>query len=131
MSQLLPAAGRNLAEAAAALTRWRSSKPLGARSPDVLWSQAVALASTHGVTKVARVVRLDYVRLKCRLLAEAGAGVPLPLGFVEMTLGLTPAGPNCFLALSDARGRALTLAWTRPVASEVAAAARSLREVAP
>jgi hypothetical protein len=131
MSQLLPAADSSLAETAAALTRWRSTKPLGARIPEALWSRAVELASTHGVAKVARVLRLDYVRLKRRLMAEAGAAVPPPPGFVEMTLGLAPAGPDCILALSDARGRALRIAWTRPVASEVAAVARSLWEAAP
>ena len=133
MSQLLPAADSRLAETAAALTRWRSTKPLGARIPEALWSRAVALASTHGVAKVARVLRLDYVRLKRRLLAQAQAqtAVAPPPGFVELTLGLPPAGSGCTLALSDTRGRALRIEWTRPVASEVAAVARSLWEAAP
>ena len=131
MSQLFPAADSRLAETAAALTQWRSTKPLGARIPEALWSRAVALASTHGVAKVARVLRLDYVRLKRRLLAQTQTAVaPLP-GFVELTLGLPLAGPDCILALSDTRGRALRIEWTRPVASEVAAVARSLWEAAP
>jgi hypothetical protein len=131
MSQLFPAADSSLAETAAALTQWRSTKPLGARIPEAFWSRAVALASTQGVAKVARVLRLDYVRLKRRLLAEAGATVAPPPGFVELTLGLPPAGSGCTLALSDTRGRALRIEWTRPVASEVAAVARSLWEAAP
>jgi hypothetical protein len=133
MPQSLPAVtiDPNLAETAAALTRWRSTKPLGARIPEALWSRAVALASTHGVAKVARVLRLDYVRLKRRLMAEAEAGAAPPPGFVEMTLGLPPAGSGCTLALFDACGRALRIAWTRPLASEVAAVARSLWEAAP
>jgi len=130
MPQSFPAATTdpNLAETAAALTRWRNTKPLGARMPEALWSRAVALASTHGVAKVARVLRLDYVRLKRRVTAEAEVAAPPPPAFVEMTLGLPPAGPGCILALSDARGRALRIAWTQPVASEVAAVARSLWE---
>ena len=133
MPQSFPAAATdpNLAETAAALTRWRSTKPLGARIPEALWSRAVELASTHGVAKVARVLRLDHVRLKRRVTAEAEAAGPPHPGFVEMTLSLPPAGPGCILALSDARGRALRIAWTRPVASEVAAVARSLWEAAP
>ena len=43
-----------LAEAAAALTRWRDTRPLGGRIPEALWSRAVELASRHGVAKVAR-----------------------------------------------------------------------------
>jgi hypothetical protein len=131
MSQLFPAASSSLAETAATLTQWRSTKPLGARIPEALWSRAVALASTHGVAKVARVLRLDYVRLKRRLLAQAQTAVAPPPGFVELTLGLPPAGSGCTLALSDTRGRALRIEWTRPVASEVAAVARSLWEAAP
>jgi hypothetical protein len=131
MSQLFPAADSRLAETAAALTQWRSTKPLGARIPEALWSRAVALASTHGVAKVARVLRLDYVRLKRRLLAQAQTAVAPPPGFVELTLGLPPAGSGCTLALSDSHGRALRIEWTRPVASEVAAVARSLWEAAP
>jgi hypothetical protein len=131
MSQLLPAADSRLAETAAALTQWRSTKPLGARIPEALWSRAVALASTHGVAKVARVLRLDYVRLKRRLLAQTQTAAAPPPGFIELTLDLPPAGSGCTLALSDTRGRALRIEWTRPVASEVAAVARSLWEAAP
>jgi hypothetical protein len=45
-----------------------------------------------------------------------------------MTLDLPPAGSGCSLVLSDARGRALRIEWTRAVASEVVAVARSLWE---
>lgn len=45
-----------------------------------------------------------------------------------MTLDLPLSGPGCILALSDAHGRALRIEWTRPVASDVAAVARSLWE---
>ena len=76
MPRLLPAADSSLAESAAALTQWRSTKPQGARIPEALWSRAVAPASSHGVSKVARVLRLDYFRLKRRLMAEAWAAVP-------------------------------------------------------
>ena len=114
-SRLAATTDPNLAETAAALTRWRSTKPLGARIPEALWSRAVELASTHAVAKVARVLRLDYVRLKRRLMAEAEAAPPLPPAFVEMTLRLPPAGSGCILALCDTRGRALRIEWTRPV----------------
>ena len=75
-------------------------------------------------------LRLDYARLKRRLLAQAQTAAAPPPGFVELTLCLPSAGSGCTLALSDARGRALRIEWTRPVASEVAAVARSLWEAA-
>jgi hypothetical protein len=129
-SFLAAATDPNLAETAAALTRWRSARPLGARMPEALWSRAVELASTHGVARVATTLRLDYTRLKRRVTAESEVAAPPP-AFVEMTLGLSPSGSGCVLALSDARGRALRIEWTQPVASEVAAVARSLWEAAP
>ena len=132
MSLLHPAAAADLAATAAAFARWRDTKPSGARIPEALWSQAAQLARTHGVARVATTLRLDYVRLKRRLTAQSQAGAPPPPpAFVEMTLDLPPAGSGCSLVLSDARGRAVRIEWTRAVASEVAAVARSLWEATP
>ncbi len=117
-----------LAEAASALTRWRATRPLGGRFPEALWTQAVGLASRHGVAKVARALRLDYVRLERRLAAHSQAAAPPPPAFLDLTLDLPPAGSGCVLALTDTHGRSLRIEWTRPVASEVAAVARSLWE---
>ena len=130
MSLSHPTAAADLTAAATAFARWRDTTPVGARIPEALWSRAVELARTHGVARVAATLRLDYTRLKRRLTAEPEAVVPTPAAFVEMTLDLPPSGSACVLALSDARGRALRIEWTRPVASEVAAVARSLWEAA-
>jgi hypothetical protein len=130
MAQSSPAAAPDpeLAEAASALTRWRAARPLGGRIPEVLWSRAVELAARHGVAQVARALRLDYVRLKRRLAMKSEATAPSPPGFLDLTLELPPAGSGCVLALSDTHGRSLRIEWTRPLASEVAAVARSLWE---
>jgi hypothetical protein len=117
-----------LAATAAAFARWRDTTPLGTRIPEALWTRAAELAGTHGVGRVATTLRLDYTRLKRRATAQSEAAAPPPPGFVEMTLELPPSGSGCILALSDSRGRALRIEWTRPVASEVAAVARSLWE---
>ena len=124
-----PTAAADLTATAAAFARWRDTTPLGARIPEALWSRAIELARTHGVGRVATLLRLDYTRLKRRLAAESEAAVAPP-AFVEMALDLPPAGSGCCLVLSDARGRALRIEWTPPVASEVAAVARSLWEAA-
>jgi hypothetical protein len=131
MSLSLPAAAADLAETAAAFAHWRSSTPLGSRIPEELWSRAVALSGTHGASKVAATLRLDYYRLKRRLMAAPEAPAPAPPAFVEMTLGVPHPLPACVLALSDSQGRSLRIEWTRAVASEVAAVARSLWEAAP
>ena len=123
-----PTAAADLTATAAAFARWRDTTPVGARIPEALWSRAVELAGTHGVGRVARTLRLDYTCWKRRLTAESCTAVPPPPAFVAVTLDLPPSGPGCILALSDVRGRALRIEWTRPVASEVAAVARSLWE---
>ena len=125
-----PTAAVDPAATAAAFARWRDTTPLGTRIPEELWSRAVELARAHGVARVATTLRLDYTRLKRRLTGQSEAAGPPPPAFVEMTLDLPPAGSACVLALSDAHGRALRIEWTRPVASEVAAVARSLWEAA-
>jgi len=128
MSLPHPTAAADLTAAAAAFARWRDTTPLGARIPETLWSRAVELARTHGVARVATALRLDYTRLKRRLTGQSEAAAPPPAEFVAMTLDLPAAGTGCILALSDARGRALRIEWARPVASDVAAVARSLWE---
>ena len=125
-----PTAAADLAATATAFARWRDTTPVGARIPEALWSRAVELARVHGVARVATTLRLDYTRLKRRVTAQSEGVAPPPPAFVEMTLDLPPSGSACVLALSDARGRALRIEWTRPVASEVAAVARSLWEAA-
>jgi hypothetical protein len=129
MSPSVPTVAAELEQAVAAFTRWRASSPVGARIPESLWLQAVELAATHGVAKVAATLRLDYVRLKRRVAAcpvATASPASAPPGFVELAVGLPPRGPGCVLALSNAAGHCLRIEWTHPLASEVAAVARSL-----
>jgi len=131
MSPSVPAVAPELAQAAVALARWRERTPVGARIPAALWSQAVALAATHGVSKVAATLRLDYTRLKRRVAAVGAPPSPptapsAPPDFVALTLDLPSRTPGCTLVLSHPAGQSLRLEWTHPLASEVAAVARSL-----
>jgi hypothetical protein len=130
MSHSVPAVAPELAQAAAAFARWRNTTAVGARIPEALWSQAAELAATHGVAKVATTLRLDYTRLKRRVAGRAVAATSPPPAFVELTVGLPSHGPGCVLALSNAAGYCLRIEWTRPLANEVAAVARSLWEAA-
>ncbi len=133
MSLPLPAAP-DLARTTAAFAHWRRTTPLGARIPEELWSQAVALAARHGVAKVAATLHLDYTRLKRRVTALSvppPAPTVAPPAFVEMMLGLPPVGPGCVLTLSDVGGRSLRIEWSGAATDAVATVARRLWEAAP
>ena len=90
-------AGRKRGEVGGALARgcdrfeaWRRSRQVGARIPEKLWSLAVGLAETHGLSRTASVLKLDYSALKKRVAgrnAHPGAddsGLVSP-GFIELS----------------------------------------------
>ena len=126
----VPAVAADLTQAAAALARWREHAPVGARIPETLWSQAVALAATHGLSQVAVTLRLDYTRLKRRVAAAGAPPSPpaAPSDFVALTLDLPARTPGCTLVLSHPAGPCLRLEWTQPLAGEVATVACRLWE---
>ncbi len=55
-----------LKEVARHFKQWRSIKKTGARIPDHLWSEAVGLLSTYGVSQVTRTLRLSGTDLNKR-----------------------------------------------------------------
>jgi len=107
------------------LTSWRARCARRRRLPEWLWASAVALARSHGVSGVARVLRLDYYALKRRLSGaqpDRGASGASP-AFVE--LGLVPSadlGVEYRVELSAPSGRKMTLAWRGDAGALVALA---------
>lgn len=55
-----------LAEGCQHFEQWRSRQETRRRLPEHLWSLAVELAREYGVSKTARILQLDYQRLKQR-----------------------------------------------------------------
>ncbi len=105
-SEILPA---RLEEGRRQFEQWRRNRKKCRTSPtpESLWAMAVGLAREYGLYKTARVLNLDYTRLKQRL----EAGVPDPprkppaqRGFAELApLSLaTPA--QCVVELEEPRG---------------------------
>jgi hypothetical protein len=53
------------------LAQWRRGK--GKRIPEQLWSEALGLLDSHGISRVSRTLRLSYTELdKRRAIIEAG-----------------------------------------------------------
>lgn len=80
------------------IEQWRSRRGghgRGSRIPEELWSEAVEMASVEGLWATSRILRLNYKKLKERMIrsaavvapqvtgAEAGASVSAPT-FVEL-----------------------------------------------
>lgn len=92
--------------------QWRASRRAGERiSPD-LWDAAVSASRKHGVYRVSRELKLDYVTLKRRAVQTTGGAPATPPEprFVELRAaqGLSsPAAmsdPACVVELANARG---------------------------
>lgn len=99
------------------LTAWRGSRCHRRRLPAEVWEAAACLARTHGLSRVARCLRLDYYSLKQRssaptLPATQRVTPPCPEGFIEIPWMGSPALPGAATArveLRDDRGRTMTL----------------------
>ena len=78
----------SLEEATEHFEQWRRHKRKGDRIPEQLWSEAVELVSSYGVSRVARTLRLSGTDLnKRRGIVEAGRNGKATGGntaFVEM-----------------------------------------------
>lgn len=67
-TSVLPA---KLAEGYRHFEQWRSGQETRRRLPDHLWELAAELAREYGVSKIARILQLDYNRLKQRSRGSA------------------------------------------------------------
>ncbi|MCP5528062.1 MAG: hypothetical protein H7A47_16530 [Verrucomicrobiales bacterium] len=104
--------GRHLDGLARRLRQWRARRGSKGPLPQWVWDEASGAARDHGVSRVARVLGLDYDKLKRRaVVLPAAAGVSgAPPGFVELNLSPTPSiSSEWTLELSDPQGRKLTL----------------------
>ena len=99
--------------------RWRRSHRGRLPIPERLWASAAAVAREHGVFRTAKVLRLEYGKLK--RLAEAADRSPQatkPTAFLE----LMPQGvsaPDCVIELEGPRGK-MRIQWKGATASELA-----------
>lgn len=94
------------------LRQWRGRQRSKGPLPEWVWNQAAEMAQEHGVSPVARVLRLDYYKLKRRAtaLSSKPRSDGAPPGFVELSVSPPASIPSQWtLELSDAQGRKLTL----------------------
>lgn len=134
-------AGRKRGEVGGALARgrdrfeaWRRSRQVGARIPEKLWSLAVGLAETHGLSRTASVLKLDYNALKKRVagrIAHPGAddsGSVAP-GFIELSPSSLAPSRECVVEFEDGSGARLRVHLRGCDAPDLVALCRNFRGV--
>ena len=67
MDESANSAGQSLEQLGLRLRCWREARVRGQRIPAEMWTAAVGMARQLGVHRVAKVLHLDYVRLKKRV----------------------------------------------------------------
>jgi hypothetical protein len=80
---------------------WRERRPFGERIPQRLWSLAVRLAQSHGVSRTASTLGLDYYQLKKRAEASVGETPSNAPAFVELP---APVGKQCVFEFDNGAG---------------------------
>ena len=99
--------------------RWRRSHRGRLPIPEGLWASAAAVAREHGVFRTAKVLRLEYGKLK--RMAEAADGTlqpTTPTAFLElMAQGIS--APDCVIELEGPRGK-MRIQWKGATASDLA-----------
>ena len=116
--------------------RWRSSHRGRLPIPEALWAAAAEVAREHGVFRTAKILHLEYGKLK-RMAASATTPVRRtstpPAEFLELVAAQgTPAGPGlteCVIELEGPRGK-LRIQWKGTTAPDLAGLSRALWEPA-
>ncbi len=107
--------------------RWRKSHRGRLPIPAALWKAAAELAKEHGVFRTAKVLRLDYTKLKGM---TSGTGskrkASAPPGFVEF-FPVSPGTRECVIELDGLRGK-IRIQWKDVSAAELADLTRMLAE---
>jgi hypothetical protein len=115
--------------------RWRSSHQNRLPIPPALWASAAAAAREHGVFRTAKILRLEYAKLK--RLTESATPVKRksasPAEFLELVAPqVTPSGAGlteCVIELEGPRGK-MRIQWKGVTPPDLAGLSRSLWESA-
>lgn len=119
-----------LQELARQFEGWRSSHSGRRPIPEALWMRAVDLAREHGVFRTAKVLRLDYSKLKRQMgMPEAQAKTVScpPPAFVEFLAPQTTAACECVIEVEGPRGR-MRVEWKGTTPPDLCGLSRALWE---
>jgi hypothetical protein len=115
--------------------RWRKSHTGRLPIPQPLWAAAAEVAREHGVFRTAKVLSLEYGKLK-RLTTEShpvrrrtARLSASPAAFVELLTPGTGGGAECLIELEGPRGK-MRIQWKGSTTPDLAGLSRVLWESA-
>ena len=110
---------------------WRKGHKARLPIPEALWASAVEVAREHGVFRTAKVLRLEYGKLK-RMAEAAPASVrpgTAPATFWELVPPQAVGLSECLLEMEGPRGK-MRIQWKGTTAPDLAGLRRALWESA-
>jgi len=107
---------------------WRKGHQARLPIPAALWAAAAEVAREHGVFRTAKVLRLEYGKLK-RMVESSASDAPSPTAtFLELApqaIGLS----ECLIELEGPRGK-MRIRWKGATTPDLAGLSRALWESA-
>jgi hypothetical protein len=109
---------------------WRRTRKVRTRIPESLWASAVRLATTYGIHRTSKALRVDYYSLKKRVEKDASSLPDVPEGgavgtFLELAAPASAGFGECILELEDASGATMRVHLKGVAAPDLAALSRS------
>jgi hypothetical protein len=109
---------------------WRSSHRGRMAIPEALWASAAEVAREHGIFRTAKILHLEYGKLK--RMAESAAPArraAAPAAFLELVAPQAVGLTECVIELEGPRGK-MRIQWKGAAAPDLAGLSRALWESA-
>ena len=111
--------------------RWRQTRRIPSRIPGPLWVSAVRMASTYGIARIAKALRVNYTALKKRIEQEAVASPDGPkespvATFLELAPPTRVGSCQCTLELENASGAKMRIHLQADETPDLAALSRGV-----
>jgi hypothetical protein len=107
--------------------RWRSAHTGRLPIPESLWASAAEVAGEHGVFHTAKVLRLEYGKLKRMVLSARPMAKTAAPAFVELVAPQTGGLSECLIELEGRHGK-MRIQWKGTTAPDLAGLSRALWE---
>jgi hypothetical protein len=107
--------------------RWRSAHTGRLPIPESLWASAAEVAREHGVFHTAKVLRLEYGKLKRMVPSARPMAKTAAPAFVELVAPQAVGLSECLIELEGRHGK-MRIQWKGTTAPDLAGLSRALWE---